>query len=219
MISILRQRSLRYSFLLIQKIRSKLVRNPKYKHFYFAYGANLSIERFKKYNLFAKEVAVAKLPKHQLQMSLPCEYLNKGFAGVELSESHDVWGMVFQLDLFSLWILDILEWAWFGAYKRKKKTVTWLDGTTQDVWCYVVQSPRSGLKCSERYNLLLTAAKNKNFPQDYIQDIQSFETQERFELDHSVSLRRYAQKRRFYPRFRIVYKIHDGFREKLCRWI
>lgn len=221
MLSIIRQRITKHSLLTMQRLRFLTIKNPNLSEYYFAYGANLSSKRLKRYKLFFEEVSVAKLPGHKLALTLACEYEGKGYAGVEESPHHEVWGTLFKMDRFSLWILDVLEWAWFGSYERKKVSVQQQNtGSIVQSWCYVVKSPVAGLSCSLIYkNLLLEAAKDWQFPENYVKQIVSFDAKDSFVLDHSFSLWNYGKKRKYASTLRWFYKRHDRWREKLCELI
>ena len=76
MISILTQRAMKFV-----RGRKRFLgeRLPKPTIYYFGYGGNLDPDRFKKYQMNAEAVGVAKIPDYTLNFSLPCEYLVQNF--------------------------------------------------------------------------------------------------------------------------------------------
>jgi gamma-glutamylcyclotransferase len=217
MIAVLRQRLCKHTMKHILFLRNKFIKHPKLSELYFAYGANLDPDRFKKLNMQAKELGNASLPNHELKFSLPCEYLNKGYAGVHSSLEQSVPGVLYQLDKISLIYLDILEWCGFGAYKRIKKEIKVLDKTV-DAWVYIVKKPDFNRFPSKLYlNNMIKAAKLRNFPRDYIQFLDNHPFQEQFVIDPSFSLLTYSQSRLFLRQLLPFYQFHDKWREKLCQ--
>jgi hypothetical protein len=63
------------------KFRLKFMKNPELTEFYFGYGANLNILRFKKLGLHIEVVGNGTLDNHIIRFTLPTEYIGKGRAG------------------------------------------------------------------------------------------------------------------------------------------
>lgn len=219
MLSIFRQRFLKHSFQGLVHLKNTLGVESKRKHYYFGYGANLSLSRFTDRGMNVKEVGNACLKDHKISFTLANEYLKKGYAGVDLSSGDEVWGVLYEIDSISLILLDIMEWCGFGTYSREVKNVL-VDGKEHEAFCYVVKNPVNGLYPSDMYlSYIIKSSKEREFPSSYIQFLEQFKSYESFELDHSFSLLFYGKKRMGYPALKSIYKVHDRLREKLCDFI
>ncbi len=202
------------------KIKSSLGRDQQLDAYYFGYGANLSIERFKKWNIPATVVGTAFIENHQLKFNLPCEYKGKGFAGIEKSPGKTVWGILFKVNSRALKMLDVLEWVPFNFYERKLFQVVSDNVTYSNVFSYVTCHPRSDLIPSKGYlDFIVQTGMKANFPKHYIRELSSTTAATEFELDPSFVLRDPSKKRIMSNRFSEIYLAHDRLREKLTRLI
>ena len=120
MISLISQRLYKYSLTMMCSIQKKMNLSSKANQYYFAYGGNLTPERFKSLNMKFKQVGVGSLKDFRLSFSLPCEYKNKGYANILSEDGSIVWGTVYKINFESLLLLDVLEWVPFGFYKRNQ---------------------------------------------------------------------------------------------------
>lgn len=218
MLSILRHRFYRRRIGLVQKIRFKHFPPPKLTEYYFGYGANLNVERFKNNHMFAEEVGVASLADHEIVINLRTEYLNKGYAGPKPNKGSTLWGVLYRIDRHSLKQLDAMEWCGFGAYTRKLVTVVIkTTGEAQSTWCYFPAKPTNGLQATTLYKeKLLSQSKLRSFPQNYIDQIQKIDTGDHFSIDHEFSLLTY-DKRFLAKELKWLYQINDYLREKLSQ--
>lgn len=184
---------------------------------YFGYGANLSIERFTSRKMNVADLGNAVLKHYKIKFSLANEYKGKGYAGIHSSPGDEVWGVLYSIDSHSLKLLDAMEWAGFGSYERRRVEVFQTSGKKSRCWAYFVKSPRENLFPSKQYvQNMVKAAKERNFPEVFIEFLEKQEYREAFELDHSFSLLFYGRTRPFARQLRGFYRVHDKLREKLC---
>lgn len=153
MVNVLTQRAMKLTVLSLVRQRRRLLKGklPKPTIAYFGYGANLNPKRFEKYEMNAEPVSVACLNDYALRFSLPCEYLGKGYGSVEPSSGSTVWGYLYRLDRFSLFLLDIMEWAVLNQYQRVLVKVQTSDGKQVEAYTYKARYPKEGLCPSEVY--------------------------------------------------------------------
>jgi hypothetical protein len=218
--AILCQRAMKHGMARALGLSRKLGLATATDQLYFAYGANLSEERLRKFNISFERIGTAVLSDYKLNFSMPCEYVGQGYANIEPCKGSSVWGTVFKLNKESLLMLDILEWVPFGFYDRKKVSVlhqgTMLDGV--DV--YMAKYPKSGLAPSASYlKAILNHARFGAFSNEYIEEISSQKTLGSFELDPGFRLSNPGKRRIFEKSLRSIYLRHDQLREILARKI
>lgn len=219
MLAILRQRASKHLVQNIINLQKYFKKIPKRDIYYFGYGANLDMERFSSRNMNVEEIGNAVLEDYELKFTLSNEYKSKGYAGVHKCPGREVWGVLYKMDDLSLLLLDIMEWAKFGAYKREKLTVSYANQKIK-CECYIVNKPRFDLYPPKTYlNYIIKSSLHRNFPKTYIDELKCFKSLEHFELDHTYSLWNYAETRAFASKLKAFYIVHDRLREKLCRWI
>jgi len=219
MIAILNQRSQKYLSLLKLKIRNKFKSDIQLSEYYFGYGANLDIDRFEKNNMIAKELGVGSLNNHEMKFSLATEFQGKSYAGVHEYTGKSVPGVVVKIDKLSLSYLDKLEWCGFGAYNRVLKEVE-VNGSIYKAWVYIVKYPDYNRLPSTLYlKNMINAAKKRNFSNEYLVYLESHDSKELFDIDHSFSLMTYGSSRKFVRQLKRLYILHDKIRNKLCNLI
>jgi len=222
MISILTQRALKVAMMTYVRERKRFRSGklPKPDIYCFGYGANLNIERFKKYDMNVEAVGIARLENFALKFSLPCEYLGKGFASVEPEEGKEVWGMLFKMDRPSLLLLDIMEWAVLNQYRRVKVNVKAADGKEYEAFVYRARYPKEGLLPSTEYkNAILKSSRELKCPENYISEIADTLSHDTFELDPGFSLIMPSMRRPLEKFLRPIYLQHDQIRERICEWL
>lgn len=223
MIAVLRQRIAKAAVHAFLIARSRLQKNlPKPQTLYFGYGANLDPMRFRRYQMNFECLGAAQLSKHRIEFSLPSEYLMQAYASVAPDANAEVWGCLYRLDRPSFLLLDIMEWASFGVYRKEKATVRLANGESHQAIFYVANSPQAGRRPPKNYlDKIIEFSETHGFPDRYMEHLRSFESQERFELDHSFSLFFYGRTRPFSKTLRPLYRIHDRIREWIAdhlRW-
>lgn len=186
---------------------------------YFAFGANMKPDFLRRKNIFPASTTKAVLDGFTLEISSPCEFRDKGFASVRRQDGAKVFGVVHDISVFELLILDILEWAPFRFHRRLKGQISnGSDGIIEDAWYYVACSPRAGLKTSLGYRkMLVDAASAFEFPVDYVELLQSLPVADRFNFDHGFRLSNPAKRRWLETEFQRAYRLHDELREQLCQ--
>ena len=220
MITILQQRTLKYGMKELLKLKASFGRDQELDAYYFGYGANLSIDRFRKWHIPAEIVGTSFIQNYQIKFNLPCEYKGKGFAGIEMAPGKKVWGLLFKVNLKALKMLDVLEWVPFKFYERKLFEVKCNDETYTRVHSYVTCNPRNGLIPSRGYlDFIIQSGRKVGFPEDYLEELSLFSPASEFELDPTFVLRDPSKKRIFSDTFSELYLAHDKLREKLTRLI
>jgi gamma-glutamylcyclotransferase (GGCT)/AIG2-like uncharacterized protein YtfP len=222
MISVLTQRLLKLGAIQAVKWQERRYgeKRPEPQIFYFAYGANLHLARFEKYRMNVKAVGVARLPGYKLTFELPCEYEGKGYGSVSASEGSEVWGYLYRIDRLSLFLLDTMEWAVIGQYRRFEAEAHLADGKRVKAQVYQARHPKAGLQPSLVYrDLIGKAAEHHGFPESYRLSVLSHPAKERFPLDPTFSFIHPHKPRWFAKRLSWLYLWHDRLREKLCDWL
>lgn len=184
--------------------------------YYFAYGANMSPDLFKSRVPDYEFLGLAELHKHELKFNVPCEYLNKGFAGIAPCADGIVFGALYKISKTSLVFLDWAEWVPFNFYRRELIEVV-ANSKKNLANVYIQQCPKEGLIPSNGYkNLILKSLENINADANYIKKIKEISGQNQFELDHSFNLSNPSKRRVLRPSF---YRWHDIIREWMCEYI
>lgn len=217
MFSVVTQRTSKYA---LQAINRRLGRSSSAKrHKYFAFGANMAVSLLERKGIFPDGSVPAVLKDYRIEISSPCEWQGKGFASVSQSPGSQVFGVVHDVNMVELGILDLLEWVPFGFHRRLKVTVSPLNGSESfQAWIYVAKHPRHGLKTSEGYrDLLVRSAKELALPAAYIEELSNLPVGESFELDHGFRLSNPGKRRWLENTLAPIYRMHDEWREKLCQ--
>jgi len=170
MISVLTQRALKFVAIQAVRTRTRFLgrRVPDPTIPYFAFGANLEPRRFEKYGMNVRRVGVARLPGYRFAFSLPCEYAGKGFGSIEPNLGSEVWGVLYKVDWLSLFLLDVMEWAVMGQYRRVPVEGIDVVGNQVAAFAYRARYPRFDLVPSNRYKtLVVDAGRQLGFPSTY----------------------------------------------------
>lgn len=220
MITILQQRALKYGLKEILKLKKYFSRDQELDTYYFGYGANLSIDRFKKWYIPAAIVGTGFIGDHRIMFNLPCEYKGKGFAGIESCQGRKVWGILFKVNSKALKMLDVLEWVPFKFYERKRFSVNCNGETYTSVFSYQTCHPRYNLIPSKAYlDYIIQSGKRASFPDDYLSELSSHPSETQFEIDTRFVLRNPSKTRILAEKLSKFYRVHDNLREKLTRLI
>ncbi len=220
MITVLQQRAMKYGLRELLSLKRKINLDQGLDCFYFGYGANLSIDRFKKWNIPAEVVGPAFIKDHMLKFNLPCEYKGKGYAGIEHEAGQTVWGILFKVNESALKMLDVLEWVPFSFYERKLFDVSHDNEIYTNVHAYVTCHPKKNLVPSKGYlDYIISEGKKADFPETYLSYLSSIQSESSFELDPTFVLRNPSQSRLFSDKLGKLYLQHDVLREKLTKVI
>lgn len=210
MITVLRQRLLKRAFVKKHDLSEE---NTIY---YFGYGANLNTSYFLGQFPSAEFIGVGKLSDFSFSINMPCEYIGKGFGGIEKQRGEVVYGALYKISKSAMHFLNILEWVPFNFYRPELIEVSCNELTYQAV-VYFPCLVKSDLKTSHGYkDLILKGGSKLNLPSDYLSKIQGIRTSDTFELDNSFNLASPGKPRLFPSSF---YVWHDILREKLCEII
>ncbi len=203
--TIIKHRLLKHSYKKLFPILN-LFNNKKDYVLYFAYGANLSIDRFNKLGILAEEIGSACLRNYELRYNLQNEYLDKGYAGANPKAGSEIWGTLFKVEKRGMHLLDILEWEVFGMYERVTADVVSGENNYPNTSFYITKAIKEGLFAPKKYHeFILAQAKKRSFPKSYIDHIESLPFKEHFELDTSFRLSNPSKKKEFFPKNFIVY--------------
>jgi len=213
MITIVQQRIIKK----LMKFKIMFFAKNEPKSFYhFAYGANMNQSYFSSLGICSEYMGVAVLKDHKFSFCVPCEYLLKGFGGVNSSPGDEVYGALYRISISSLKYLDILEWVPFYFYTRVDLPVHF-NNMLIKAQVYVPNFPKKNLFPSTVYKkMILKAATDMNLPADYISFLDSFNSYDFFRIDHEFNLAN-PSKSRFLPK--VLRMWNDNLREKLARLI
>lgn len=219
MISILAQRALKYTFTAGLRMLKPFSSNFSFlqaNHYYFAYGANLSIDRLRQKHMIVEALGPAKIPDYKINFDMPTEFKEKGYASIEKAQGFEVWGVAFKISKLSLILLDIMEWVPFSFYDRISLPIE-LDGKKLTVFTYMATHPKKGLTPSNAYlGFILDSSRKLNFPASYIEQIQKVKGRDHFEIDHGFRLSNPGKPRLFLSTLYPLYRMHDQVREWLA---
>jgi hypothetical protein len=192
---------------------------PFDRTWYFAFGANMDAELLAKGSIYPQSSHPSVVEGFKIEISSPCEMKGKGFASITPCAGSSVFGVLHRLSRLEMAILDVLEWVPFRFHRRINVTVTSLDGNLSVVaWAYVAVNPTVGLKTSAGYrDLLVRSAKTENLPEQYVAKLAALPVADGFKFDHGFRLSNPGKRRQFERLLEPIYRIHDGWREKLCQ--
>lgn len=138
---------------------------------YFAYGSNLDIEQVKQRCLGCdvRKVSIGYLPGHRLAFTQFYAPWGGGVADVVKSPNHSVWGILYELTIDALKLLDAYE-GYPTDYDRTQHTITTPEGRHYAAWVYSVKRIDGDfIPPSKRYiDILKRVAKDSGFPEEYL---------------------------------------------------
>jgi len=217
MLNVMSQRLSKYALQKVNRLISGRISVAR--TWYFAFGANMDSELLAKKSIFPQESCPGFIEGYQIEISSPCEMKGKGFASIAEAKGSSVFGVLHNLSLIEMAILDVLEWVPFRFHRRVKVTAKTLDGSVSAIaWAYVAKNPKIGLRTSLGYrDLLIQSAKKVSLPEQYQAELATLPIGDTFEIDHGFRLSNPAKRRWFENHLISIYRIHDGWREKLCQ--
>jgi gamma-glutamylcyclotransferase (GGCT)/AIG2-like uncharacterized protein YtfP len=138
---------------------------------YFAYGSNLDIKQVRQRcrGCDIRKVAIGYLPGHRLAFTQFYEPWGGGVADIVKSPKSCVWGILYELSLDSLKLLDAYE-GYPTDYDRTKYNIITSEGRGLKAWVYSVKRKDGDfIPPSKRYiDILKRTAKASGFPKDYL---------------------------------------------------
>jgi len=151
---------------------------------YFAYGSNMDWSQMRERCPSARFVCVAKLKDHRLAFTRKSEKRGCGVSDVIPDLGHDVWGIVYEIDLRDLGRLDKCEGFVPGrpreenAYFREERHV-YRDGNDDAplvaLVYFAIQQNNPPQPNAEYKRLIVDGARNWHLPEDYIRELEQIE--------------------------------------------
>lgn len=143
---------------------------------YFAYGSNMNEESFKKTCPNAKFLCIGKLSNYKLDFTRLSKNRQCGVADIVEQASSCVWGVIYEVPETNMPELDTRE-GYPSAYTRREIQVQTSKGV-RNVFTYQVvdKSEKRILPSREYLNLILTGAKHRELPEDYIKQLEEIPT-------------------------------------------
>gem|GEM_PF-1377356 len=214
MLSVLLQRCMKKVLKLSAGLSSKLPVIFPRDRLYFAYGANINPEYLKDSGVFGDDLGVFRLDGFRIGFDMPCEYSGVGYASVVREEMAQVWGALYRVDTISLWLMDVMEWVPFGAYRRESVRVKSVPDSEQFFSIYVSAHPRDGLKPPSEYlHWILESGEQRGFPDEYLEQLRKTPVIDDFVLDHDFELLFQGRPRLFKSVLAPIYRKTDVLRE------
>lgn len=150
--------------------------------FVFAYGSNMNISNLKKWlkvngyddkKIVNTEVAI--LNGYKIVWNYYAPNRNGGVANLESDTGSIIWGVLIEIESSLLNAFDKKEGPPV-TYFRKKEKVTTLLGLKVTAWIYMAESNCNGKSDIwphwEYKKLIIDAAKEHHFPEDYIHSLE-----------------------------------------------
>ncbi len=136
--------------------------------YYFAYGSNMDRGQMKERCPNSRFIRKALLKNYIIDFTIFSPKRKCGCADVVKSKSDSVWGLLYEVDESDIFRLDDYE-KHPNKYKRFTVKVISEDGQEYVAQTYeVVEKSSYSLKPSRHYlGLMISAAKDFNFPQEY----------------------------------------------------
>lgn len=138
---------------------------------YFAYGSNLDIKQVRKRcrDCDVKKVSIGYLPEHRLAFTQFYEPWGGGVADVAESPNSRVWGILYELTIDALKLLDSYE-GYPTDYDRTQRRIIIPKGDSYLAWVYSVKKKDGDfVPPSRRYlGILKRTSKASGFPKDYL---------------------------------------------------
>ncbi len=219
MIAFISQQVASRSFRATLKLFNKLGIQRKPDQYYFGYGANLNKSRFDKNQMVTKLLGTACLKNYKLSFGLQSQFKGLGYASVAKSNGDTVWGQLYKIDKLSLYLLDLMEFVPFGAYRRVKLPIEY-KGKIIKAFVYVAAQEKAGLSPSPRYlNLIVTGAETQGYPAEYVSQLRATNCVKEVAIDHEFTIFTKDKKRKFSKQLMPLYQKHDELREKVLAYL
>jgi gamma-glutamylcyclotransferase (GGCT)/AIG2-like uncharacterized protein YtfP len=149
--------------------------------FYFAYGSNLDIEQVRRRcrGCEVRQVSIGYLPQHRLAFTQFYEPWGGGVADVATSPGNCVWGILYEITMDALKLLDAYE-GYPTDYDRTQHRIVTPEGEHYIAWVYSVKRKDGDfIPPSKRYlDILKRTAKKARFPTEYLSYLDQIKTVE-----------------------------------------
>lgn len=148
---------------------------------YFAYGSNLDIQQVRERcrNCDVRMVSIGYLPEHRLAFTQFYEPWGGGVADIVKSPNSSVWGILYELSIDALKLLDAYE-GYPTDYDRTEHSIMTPEGKAYSAWVYSVKRKDGDfIPPSKRYlDILKRTSKNSGFPVEYLLYLNQIKTVE-----------------------------------------
>ena len=135
---------------------------------YFAYGSNMDVNSMAERCPRSKALGPARLARHRFFI------MESGWASVCADPRRDVHGVLWDLALSDVHVLDAYEDIRSGLYKKIMQPVLRGGGASARALVYVGGSVKSGPAQPGYMEQVLEAARNWSLPDHYLRDLQAF---------------------------------------------
>jgi gamma-glutamylcyclotransferase (GGCT)/AIG2-like uncharacterized protein YtfP len=144
---------------------------------YFTYGSNLDVEQMRRRCPESKVLVPGFLRGYRLDFRWYSTGWDGGVADVVLDSEKVVWGVVYELTMRDLELLDSYE-GYPKIYTRFQVSVETSDGTFHDVWVYAVVNKKPFIPPTRQYLAIIKrGAEQFGFPEDYRSSFMEIRTQ------------------------------------------
>jgi len=134
---------------------------------YFAYGSNLDPDQMKRRCPESKFKIAGFLQGYRLDFTWYSPGWVGGIADIVLDPQEEVWGVVYELTIKDLELLDAYE-GYPEIYTRFQTSIETSEGTLNDVWVYAVVNKNTFIPPSRQYlEIIKRGAVLFGFPEDY----------------------------------------------------
>jgi len=147
--------------------------------YYFSYGSNMSIRRFRLRVPSASRIGAGLLKKHQLRFHKVSSKDGSAKCDVQLTGNpdHQAYGVVYRIAESEKPGLDRAEGLGFG-YGQKDVALEMEDGAIRRAFCYYATEINPQLKPLDWYKEhVLRGARENNLPEAYIRHIETIEAE------------------------------------------
>lgn len=149
------------------------------RHFYFAYGSNMLVERLQAQNRApsARPVSHARLDGWQLRFDKSSKD-GSGKCHIEPQPGACVHGVVYRIDENDFRTLDQAEGVGSGYHRKRIRKVLLGDGSEVDAFAYMAEPGHTedGLRPYDWYrDLVLAGAEQHQLPQDFITQLKQID--------------------------------------------
>ncbi len=135
---------------------------------YFAYGSNMDVKAMAERCPRSKALGPARLARHRFFI------MDSGWASVCADPRHNVHGVLWDLALADVRVLDHYEEIGSGLYKKIMQPVLRGGGASARALVYVGGSLKSGVPQPGYMEQVIAAVQDWSLPVNYLRELQSF---------------------------------------------
>ena len=135
---------------------------------YFAYGSNMDVKAMAERCPRSKPLGLARLARHRFFI------MDSGWASVCADPRRDVHGLLWDLALSDVRVLDKYEDIHSGLYRKIMQPVLRGGGASARALVYVGGSLKSGLAQPGYMEQVIAAARDCSLPEPYLRELQTY---------------------------------------------